>query len=167
VYCVHDLHRRLLKGLQGLVRGNYDGLRESRYQVPSAHLHGHQLRTAVRRADIDLDLLGSPLTDQKIVLLSHITHQGLIEIVSGSLDGGAYYGASQGDHRDIRSTASDIDDHVSAGLGNIDARSNGRRHRLLNDADLSGASLVGGVLNGLSLNLCGSAGDADCDPGLS
>ena len=66
MYCVHDLHRRLLKGLQGLVRGNYDGLRESRYQVPSAHLHGHQLRPAVRRADIDLDLLCSTFTDEKI-----------------------------------------------------------------------------------------------------
>ena len=41
VYCVHNLHCRLAKRLQSLLRGHYNGFGKSRYQVPSANLHSH------------------------------------------------------------------------------------------------------------------------------
>jgi len=101
------------------------------------------------------------------VFFPHITDEGLVEVVSSHFDGRADNGAAQGNHGDIRRTASDIDDHVTAGLGDVDSGSDGCRNRLLDDADLSGACVVGGVLNGLLFHLCGAAGDADCDPRLS
>ena len=101
------------------------------------------------------------------MFLSHIADESFIEVISGRLDGCTYDRTAEGDHRDIRSTASDIYDHVTTCLGNIDTGANGCRNRLLDDADLAGTCLVSCVLNGLSLNLCRSARDADSDTRFS
>ena len=164
---VYDLHSRLTQCLQSLLGSNHDGLRESGYQVTATYFHGQYFRSAVCGTDVDLDFLCGSLTDQQVVLLSHIADQRLIKIITRNLDGGAYYGSAQGDDCDIRSTASDIYDHVSACLGNIDSSTDRCGNRLLDDADLAGTCLVSCVLNSLSLNLCRTARDADSDTRFS
>ena len=101
------------------------------------------------------------------MFLSHIADESLIEVISGSLNRSTYYSTSERDHCDIRSTASDIYDHVSACLGDIDSCTDSCRNRLLDNADLTGTCLISCILNGLSLNLCRSARDADSDTRFS
>ena len=101
------------------------------------------------------------------MFLSHIADESFIEVISGRLDGCTYDRTAEGNHRDIRSTASDIYDHVSACLGDIDSCTDRCRNRLLDNADLTGTCLISCILNGLSLNLCRSARDADSDTRFS
>ena len=101
------------------------------------------------------------------MLLSHVTDQSLIKVITCNLDGSAYYGSAKRDDCDICSTATDINDHVSAGLGNINSGTDGSCYRLLNDGNLAGTCLIGSVLNGLLLDLSRTARNADCDTRLA
>ena len=81
------------------------------------------------------------------MFLTHIAHDCLIEIVTGNLDGSADHRAAQRDHGDVGSTSSDVHDHIAAGLGNVDSRTDCCRDGLLDDGYLSCACLIGSVLH--------------------
>lgn len=55
----------------------------------ATYFHGQYFRSAVCGTDVDLDFLCGSLTDQQVVLLSHIADQRLIKIITRNLDGGA------------------------------------------------------------------------------
>ena len=101
------------------------------------------------------------------MFFAHITDQRLIEIIAGHLDGRTHYRTAQGNNGDIGGTSADIYDHVSAGLGDIDACADGSRNRLFDNRYFSGARLIRSILYRLLLNLCGSAWNADADSRLS
>ena len=101
------------------------------------------------------------------MFLSHIADKGFIEVISGRLDRGADYSTAERDDCDIRSTASDIYDHISACLGDIDSGTDCCCNRLFDNADLTGTCLVSRILYGLSLNFRCTARDADCDTRFS
>ena len=75
-------------------------------------------------------------------------------------------GAAQGDDRNVRGTAADVDNHIAAGTGNVDASSNGSRDGLLDDVDFPGACTVSGILNGPLLDFGDTRRHADRNPGL-
>ena len=80
MYSIYDLKSRFSQGFQSFIGSNYDGLWKTGYQVTSSYFHRLYFRSAVCSTDVDLDLLCSTFTDQKVVFLSHITARG-IEIV--------------------------------------------------------------------------------------
>ena len=100
------------------------------------------------------------------MLLPHVTEDGLIEVVAGHLDGLGNDRTVQCDHGDIRGTTTDVDDHVALRLTDVDAGTDGRRYRLLDDRDLTGTCVVSGILDGLLLDLGRTTWDADRDTRL-
>src|SRR5699024_4878244 len=97
---------------------------------------------------------------------AHILDHGLVELVSGHLDGGGLHHAGEGDDGDVGGAAADIHHHVAVGLGDVDARADGGGHRLLNEVHPAAAGLDARVHHGPLLHLGDAGGDADDDPGL-
>ena len=101
------------------------------------------------------------------MFFTHVTNDGFIKIITCDLDGSADYGTSQGDYRDIGSTTTDIYDHITAGLGNIDSGTDSGCNGLLNDGYLSGTCLISSVFYCLFLYFRNTAGYADSNTGLT
>ena len=101
------------------------------------------------------------------MLLPHIAHQCLVKVIACNLDGCADNRAPQRNDRNVGCTASDIHNHITAGLSDINTGADGRSNRLLDNGHFPGACLVGGILHCLFLNLSGSAGDTYADSGLA
>ena len=94
------------------------------------------------------------------MFLTHVTDNRLIKIVSRNFDGCTDHGASQGNNGNIRCSAADVNNHISARLGDIDACPDRCRNRFLDNGNLSCACLVGGILNRFLLHLGNTAGNA-------
>ena len=110
--------------------------------------------------------LGGALAHQHVVLAAHILDDGLVELVAGHLNGGGLHHAAQGDDGDVAGAAADVHYHVAVGLGNVDARADGRGHRLLDEVHAAGAGLNARIDHGALLYLGDAGGDADDDTGL-
>ena len=164
---LHHLRRDFPQRLLRLLGGYLHRLRQARHQIPASDVHIVNLRPLVGRTDLDLEILCCSLTDQKIVLLTHIPYNGFVEIIPCNLDGSAYHRAAKGNHCDIRRAAADVHDHVPAGLRDIDARADSCRNGLFNDVHLPCACLIGSILHSLLLHLGDSAGNTHRNPGLS
>jgi hypothetical protein len=67
------------------------------------------------------------------------------------------------DDRDVRGAAADVDHHVARGLGDGQARPDGRGHGLVHEIDLGGLGLERRVLHRALLDLGHLGGDADDD----
>ena len=80
MYCLNNLGRRILKCFLCLLRGNSDRSRKSRDKVTSAYIHCHNLRSRICASYLNLYILSRSLTDEKIMLLTHITHDGIVKI---------------------------------------------------------------------------------------
>ena len=104
--------------------------------------------------------------EKDVVLAADILHHRLVELVASDLDGSGLDHAAQGDDGDVGGAAADVHHHVAVGLGDVDARADGRRYRLLNKIHLPGAGLNTGIDDGALLNLRDTGGHADDDPGL-
>ena len=154
--------QRLLR----LLRRNLYGSRKTGHQITSSHVHVVHLGTLERGAYLYLQILCRPFTDQQIMFFTHITHDSFVEIIARYLNGSADHRAAEGNHRDIGSTAADIHNHVSTGLGNVNACADGCRNRLLNDGNLSGARLISRILHGFLFHFGHAAGHADCNARL-
>ena len=163
---LHNALHRFLKGVHHLRGADSHHLGKTRQQTAALDVHGLLLVLGEDTADLLFHLLGGALTHQQIVLAAHILHHSLIELVAGDLDRGGFHHTGEGDHSDIRRTAADVHHHVAVGLGDVDARADGRRYRLLNKIHLPGAGLNTGIDDGALLNLRDTGGHADDDPGL-
>ena len=117
-------------------------------------------------AELHLDLLGGALADEQVVLALDVGDDGLVHLVSGHADGARVDDAGEGDDGDVGGAAADIDDHVSAGLGDGEAGSDGGDHGLLDQVNFRGFGAVGGVHDGALFYLGDLRGDADDDAGV-
>ena len=97
------------------------------------------------------------------MLLTHITYDRFIKIITGDLYRCADNSTAQRDHSDICSTTTDIHDHISARSGNINTGSDSCCDRLLNNKYFSCACLISSILNCLLLYLSNTARYADSD----
>ena len=167
MYSFHNLQCRLTERFLGLLGADCDCSRKSGHKVTSAYIHRLILCKRIAGSNLNLNILCGTLTDQKIVFLTHIADQRLIKIISGNLDRCTYNRSSKRNDSDIRSTASDIYDHISAWSCNIDSRTDCSSDRLLNNFYLAGTSLISSVLNGLLLYLSNTTRYADADAWLT
>ena len=88
------------------------------------------------------------------MLLSHVSDNCLIKIISGYLDRCADYRTTEWDNCYIWCTASDIYYHISAWLWNINTCTDCSCDWLLDNLNISGSCCKCSILNGLLLNLC-------------
>ena len=166
MYRIDNHHRRLEQCVHDLVGAHDDGLREGGHEVAAADFHGDVLRALAGAADVHLDVLGGTFTDEEVVLLPHVTEDGLIEVVAGDLDRFGNDRTVERDYGDIRGTTTDVDDHIALWLTDVDAGADCSRYRLLDDRDLAGTCMVSGILDGLLLDLGCATRDADRDARL-
>ena len=144
---------------------HHDVLGQTVYKVAALDLHGQLRIQCIGRADLDLDLLGSPLTDEQVVLALDEGDDGLIEHITGHAHAAGSHDAAQRDDGDLRRAAADIHDHAAGGLADGQACTDGSCHGLLNDRHLTGTSLQGSLAHSAALHLGNAGGNADDHPG--
>ncbi len=114
-----------------------------------------------RGADLDFDLLGHLLADGHVVGFFHVADDRLIEIVAGDADGFADADVGQGDDRDFRRAAADVDDHAGGGFGDRKPRADGGGHGLFDQIHPPCPGALGAVVHGAPLDGGDSRWDRD------
>jgi hypothetical protein len=140
--------------------------RHARHEVAALDLHGERLVEGVGVAHLALHPLGGLLAHQQVVLTLHVRDDGLVHLVAAHADGLRVHDAREGDDRHLGGAAADVDHHVARGLGDGQARPDGRGHGLLDEVHLAGAGALGALAHGALLHLGDAEGHADDDAGL-
>src|SRR6266496_4401982 len=157
---VDDLLNRLLDGLPDLAGVHAHDLGDTGDQVAALDLHLPLFAHRRRRSDLNLDLLGRGLADEKVVVLAHELHDRLIQLVAAGADRRVRHDARQGDHGDLRGPAADVDHHVPGRGLDRQPHADRGRHRLGDHIDLLGARRLRGVAHRPLLHLGDAAGHA-------
>ena len=144
-----------------------DKLKKVSTENPATDIHRLILCQWVACTNFDLDIFCGTLTDQKIMFLSHIADQGFVKIISCNFHGSAHNRTTQRNDCDIRSTSSDIYDHVSAWSGNINTGTDCCCNWFLNNLYFAGSCLISCILYGFLFNLCNTTRYADADARLT
>jgi hypothetical protein len=116
-----------------------------------------------RRRDGHLDLLGRPLADQHVVLALDVVDDRLVHLVATAADGAGGDDAGQGDHGHVGGAAADVDHHVPGSRRDVETRTDGGRHRLLDEVDLAGAGGERRLAHGALLDARDARRNADDD----
>jgi hypothetical protein len=116
-------------------------------------------------ADLLLDPLGGRLADQQIVVAADVGGDRLVHLVAADPDRGGVGEAAQREHGDLGGAAADVDDHRSDRLGHRHVGADRGGHRLLDQPDLAGAGIGGGVADRAALDRGGARRHADHDLG--
>ena len=156
-----DLHQALQQSLAHILGVDDDVLGQAVHQIAALDLHGHFGVQGVSRADLDLDLLSSALTDEQVVLALDERDDGLVEHVACHPDAAGRHDAAQRDDGDLGRAAADVHDHAAGGLADGQACTDGRSHGLLDDGDLAGTSLQGRLTHRAALDFRHAGRDAD------
>ena len=98
------------------------------------------------------------------MLSPHVADNGVVKVVAGHFERVRNDRAAKGNDGDVRGAAADVDDHVAAGLRNVDARADGRRDRLFNDEDFARAGVDRCVFNRFPLHFRNVRRHTDRDP---
>ena len=152
------------QGLADLFVGNGEGLGDTLHQIATLDLHAQRFIEGIGGAHLDLDLLGSALTQEEVVLLLEVLDDRLVHFVASHAHRSRVDDTGERNHSDIRGTPADVDDHISGGLGDRKSRPDGRRHCLFDQVDLARAGLQCGVLHGPFLDLGYLRRNRDDDP---
>ena len=100
------------------------------------------------------------------MFFAHVAHDCLIKIISGNLDGSADNDSSKRNNSDVGCSSSDVHDHISAWLCDIDSGADGCRNRFFNNGYFPCTCLVGRILNCLFLYFRGTARHTHADARL-
>ena len=160
---IKDSGYRLFKSFEHFSGRNGNGRRKTGDQVTSTDIHGHFFFSRICTSNVDLQFLSCLLTDQDVVLTADMLNDCFIELVARNLQGEVNYRFAEGDYGDIRRTASDIYDHGTAGLCDIDTGTDCGSDRLTDQEYVFRAGVTAGVLNGLLLNRSDDRRNADND----
>src|SRR5690606_22461088 len=117
-----DLGQRLLHRLIDLGRVEHQVPRQAGHQVAPADLPLVVPVPGIGGADLDLELFRRTLADHQVEFLAGEADDRGVEGIAPDPEGTANDDAAQGQDRDVRCTAADVDDHVAAGLGDVEAR---------------------------------------------
>src|SRR6266571_769794 len=155
---------RFGKGLPYLVGINFLGLGDAGDQVAPLDLHGAVFSALKRLADLDLDDLGHPVTDQQVVLPLDELDDRLIHLVAADPYRFGVDDPRQRDDRHFGGAAANIDDHVAGGLGDGKTSADRRGHRLLDQVNLTCSGRFRRLLDRTLLHLGDPGRHADHDP---
>ena len=161
--CLLDADERLVEAVRDLLRGDSSLDRVDRHKVRAADDAGLEGFVEVGNscADFDLDALRRNFTHLDVVLLAHILLDVIGEDITGGLDALVGHDASEGDDGHFCGTASDIDYHTAGRCGDVNADSEGSRHRLEDEGHVAATGTLSGVADGADLHRRGTGRDAD------
>ena len=117
-------------------------------------------------ADTALQFFCGSLTDNQIIFAAHITHDGIIKGIAGSLYGFTFHHSAHGDHCYLSGTASDIDDHMSIRKRNIDTSTHGSGNGRFEQIDFSCSGFDHGIADGAFFHAGDTAGNAHQNTGF-
>ncbi len=158
---VHDLLDGRLDRLPDLVGADLDAARQAGEEVAAAEVDALGVPVArVARPDRDLDVLGSPLPEEQVVLAAGEGDDVHVHLVAADPDAPAHDDAAEADHRDLGRPAADVDDEAAGRLADGEAGPDRGRHRLLDQAGPAGAGVERRVADRALLHL----GHAGRDP---
>src|SRR5699024_250353 len=104
--------------------------------------------------------------DQRVVLAAHVFDDRFIKLIACNFDRGGLHDTAKRNDSHIGRTAADIDHHVAVRLGDVDARADRRRDRLLDQEHTLGARLRARVNDRALLDLGDDRGHTDDHIGL-
>ena len=111
-------------------------------------------------------LLSRALANGNAELAADMLQDLVVVVVARHPDTGGLDLAAQRQHRDIRGSSADINDHPAIGHGNVDAGAEGRGNGLINEVDLPGTGGHDRLHHGVALNAGDGRRHADRHPGL-
>src|SRR3954468_2402135 len=160
-----DALQGFLQRFQNFVAVQGEAARYAFGKIASLHRQLTHLLTGIGRADFDLDALSRRLTDQDAVVPADVVHDRFVEAIATDARGVGIYDAVQGEDRDFRGTAADIQYHGPTRFVNGQSGTDGRRHRLADNRHVAGTGTFGGFADGAALDLCGTERHAHEDAG--
>ena len=119
--------------------------------------------SAVRGADLELDLLGRLLADQQLVLALDVVDDRLVHLVAADAQRLRDDDAAERDDGDLGRAAADVDDHVPGRLGDRQPGADRGGHRLLDQVRLARAGGERRLLDRALLDAGDARRDADDD----
>src|SRR5436309_7236104 len=112
-------HHRVAQRLPNVVLSENDGLREAVDEIPALHVYGALLTVPrVGRTEVDLDLLGPTLANQKVIVLPNVLPDRLVHLVTRDPHRLAVDDARQRNHCHLGGPAADADEQIAAALLN-------------------------------------------------
>src|SRR5690606_12206523 len=135
------------------------------HQVAAADLQRFPLPVLRRagRADELLDPLRRAFADEQVMIAADIGDDRLIHLVAADADAFRIDNATEREDSNFRRAAADIDDHRARRLGYGETGADCSGHRLIDQDRLAGAGILGGFLDGFTLDRRGAGGNADDD----
>ena len=144
-----NFRNALVQRLGDLAVGDVDFFGNSSHQIPSPHriILGGIFQFSGGRAHFNFDLLGGPLSNQNVVLSAHVFFDVRGELIPGHANVFVRYDAAQCDDRNLRSASSDVNDHVSHRLFDVDADPYGCGHGLMDQVNILSPCVLGTIGN--------------------
>ena len=135
--------KRFFQCVHHFIGCHFDTLRESCNKVSSSAFLGYDFVSRECRSDGKLKFFCRSLADVELVLFSHIFDDCFIEFIACNLNGCAGYDSAEGNNRNIRGSATDIDYHNPIRLGNINSRTDCSGNRFFHQIYILAACLRG------------------------
>src|SRR5215470_9235782 len=161
---LYDRHHGLPQRFADLLVGDHDRLGNTVDEVTPLDFHRATLPThRIGRAEGHLDLLRAALAHEQVVVLFDVLHDRLVHLVAGDADRLRVDDARQRNDGHLGGSASDVDDHVAAGLLDRQPSPDGGGHRLFDQVDLARARLHRGIAHRALFDLRDPGRNADDD----
>ena len=108
-----------------------------------------------------IDLFRGALPNENVVLAAHVFFNVVGEFVARHSNVGVGHNATKCNHCNLRSSSSDVYNHVAHGFFNVDADSNRGSHGFVNEVHFFATGMFCAVFDGSLLNICDARGDAN------
>ena len=155
------LVERLVERATNLLALDAHGLGQARDHVTAVDLDVELVLERHGRTDLDLDVLGRPLADAHVVLLTDIGLYVFCKDVSGNVDTLAADDSSERDASDFGRTASDVDYHVAFRGFDVESGAERGGHRFVDHIHFAAAGVFGRIAHGPDLHVGRAGRDAD------
>ena len=129
-----------------LCRGNLHGLGQARQHIPAPDIQNLIAGANKSRTDTHFDFFSRTLTNHDVEILLYISSNVFIKLIAGNAQGFAGNDTAQRNHRNIRSTATDIHHHGATRLNDIETCAQSCCQRFFNQLRMAGTCLLGSFL---------------------
>ena len=130
-------------------------------KVVTLHFHRQFFIERACRTNLNLDLFGSAFAHLQVVHRTEVAHNRIVHLVTAHAHGSVADRTVQSDNSDVRSSATDIHNHVTDGIFDRNAHTNGRGHRFMNEVYFLRTRLTSRINHGALFHFGNAARHAD------
>ncbi len=133
--------------------------------MQASHLHRQLFLDGVSRADLNFDVFGRTLTNDKVMHFLEVLGNRLGQFIACHPYRLAEHSPLQTEHRDLSRTPANINDHIACRIFHRQARTNRGGDWLFDQINFAGACLQGCLHHGPTLNTRHAAGNTNHNSG--